>query len=145
MSLCNTITLEGGCGAGLCGSMPAGSIGDVELVGGVAVEPQIANFAPGGGIPISRLTPIAFDVTDDTGDLVIVFVTARMPDGTCETIWDGEAFTPRYAATSACTASTCGLRFTVRRAGGWTQTPVRIDVVAVDPDNNVTMSKTVFA
>ena len=125
--------------------MPCGSVGDIELIGGVAPEPRITNFSPGIGISISRLTPVQFDVIDDTGELVIVFVTARMPDGTCETIWDGEAFTPRYSATSAQVAIECGLRFTVRRAGGWTQTPVRIDVAAVDPDNHVTLSKTVFA
>lgn len=142
---CNTVTVEGGAGSGLCGSMFAGTTGEIELVGGVSEIPDIRNFSPAPGAAIDRLSHLRFDVTDDTGELLMMFVTALFPDGTCECVWDGDAFTPRYSATSSRVAVDCGYRFTVRRAGGWMQTPLRLDIVAIDLDSNVGRSETAFA
>lgn len=145
MSRCGTITLAGGAGSGLCGSMPCGTAGVFELVGGASAIPEILNFVPPPGVSIERLAHLRFDVVDDSGELLVVFVTALFADGTCECIWDGDAFTPRYAAASSRVAVDCGHRYTVRRTGGWLQTPLRLDVVAVDLDANVGRSETAYA
>lgn len=145
MTACNTITLPGGCGAVPCGSAPAGTSGVVELVGGVSEIPDFKAFSPTPGQAIGRLQHVAFDVTDDTGRFIMLFVTATFVDGTTECVWDGEKFTPRYAATSSVVSVQCGFRFTIRRAGGWVLSPLRIEVVAIDEDGNVGRSRNAFA
>jgi hypothetical protein len=133
---CATQTFDGGCGSDYCGSGPAGSYGPVDIeVGGLA--PAIDNFVPTPGIAITRLQHIQFEVTDDLGQFAAIFVSAAFPDGNIEVVWTGTQFAPRYLAGSARTNLTCGYRYTVRRAGGWYATPLRIEIVAVDSEGNV--------
>ena len=143
MTCVASILGSGGAGVGLCGSMPCGTVGAIEV--DAPETPQIVNFTPTPGIPIGRLQPIAFDITDDVGTFVLVVVFVRFPDGTYEVIYDGDGFAPRYAASSAVTAINCGFHFSVRRLGGWIGSPVVIEVKAVDEDGNMGESTGAFA
>lgn len=139
---CNEVLYDAGAGLGLCGSMPAGTIGEIGLPGDGT--PVISGFDPMPGSGIARLQHLEFDVLDDSEAFVAIFVHAVFPDGTVETVWDSDGFTPRYLAGSAVSIVDCGVHFVVRRAGGWYSTPVRLDIFAIDLDGNLTSSKTRF-
>lgn len=118
----------GGAGIGACGSMPCGT------AAGDGLLPQIVGFVPGLGVPVARLQHIEFDVVDDLGDLRSITVAATFANGQLEPIWDGEQFAAPYVANSAMTRIECGYHFVLRRRGGWTGTPVKLYIVATDPE-----------
>lgn len=98
--------------------------------------PVVANFNPTPGTPIARTAPIAFDVTDDSGDFRRIFVVAFFPaTGATEVVHDGDSFRGHYAAGSARTMIASGFRFTVLRTGGWPGAPT-IQTFAIDRAGN---------
>lgn len=130
-------TALGGCGTAGAGTMPCGTIGPVvEFEVEDQENPVIQNFSPPPGTVIERTQFIAFDVVDNSGKFAIVFVMARFPDGSCECVWDGSTFAPRYGAGSSRVLIDCGFRYTVRRTGGWLSTPLTIEARAVDAAGN---------
>lgn len=121
--------------------MPAGTTNGSGLP---PINPVISNFDPAPGIAITRLQHISFDVTDDAGQFAAVFVVAVFANGTAECVFDSQKFQPRYLAGSSQVAINCGFRFVIRRVGGWVLTPLRIDVIAIDADANVTRAQVAF-
>lgn len=98
--------------------------------------PAVGNFQPAPGTPVSRGTSIAFDVTEDSGNLQRVFVVAFFPTtGATEVIHDGDAFRGFYAASSARTMIAGGFRYNVLRTGGWPAAPT-IQTFAIDRAGN---------
>jgi hypothetical protein len=98
--------------------------------------PSVANFTPASGSAISRTTPIAFDVTDDSGQFRRIFVVATFAaTGACEVIHDGERFRGFYAANSSRMLIAQGFRYTVARTGGWPAAPI-IQTFAMDASGN---------
>jgi hypothetical protein len=94
------------------------------------IAPVVTNLIPAEGTPIYSTTPLQFDVTDDSGLLAAITVMVSFPDGSYDTVWDNSVFAANYSAsTSAPIAG--GLRFVLRRVGGWTGSP-RVKVVVVD-------------
>jgi hypothetical protein len=86
--------------------------------------PVIGNFSPALGTSISRSTPIAFDVTDDSGSFRRVFITASFGvDNAAEVVHDGSAFRGPYVAQSTRGLIANGFRFTCARSGGWPGRP----------------------
>ena len=96
-------------------------------------DPEFTNFDPAPGTTISRTRVISFDVIDDTA-LRVVVVMARFPNGDYEVVWDGSAFSKRYASSSRA-AIAGGHRFSLSRTGGWPATPT-FRGVAVDTSGN---------
>jgi hypothetical protein len=84
--------------------------------------PVVGNVTPAPGTLITRASPLAFDVTDDVA-LRRVIVCARFVDGTYEVVHDGDAFAARYVSGSTRVAITSGLRYSIRRSGGWPSSP----------------------
>jgi len=98
--------------------------------------PVVGNFVPGSGTAISKTTPIAFDVTDDSGQFRRIFVMAFFAaTGACEVIHDGDAFRGFYAANSSRRLIAGGFRYTVARTGGWPAAP-SIQTFAMDATGN---------
>lgn len=98
--------------------------------------PVVGNFAPASGTAISKATPIAFDVTDDSGQFRRIFVVATFAaTGACEVIHDGEGFRGFYAASSSRRLIAGGFRYTVARTGGWPAAP-SIQTFAMDSGGN---------
>lgn len=101
-----------------------------------ATPPVVGNFSPVAGTPISKVTPIAFDVTDESGAFRRIFVVAFYPTtGISEVIHDGDGFRGYYSATSARQAIAGGFRYSVLRAGGWSAAPT-IQTFAIDLAGN---------
>jgi len=81
--------------------------------------PVIANVAPADASPVSAAQLVSFEVTSSPS-LQRVMVFARFPGAQIEeVVWDGSAFTERYAGTSSRTAITGGFRFQFRRGPTW--------------------------
>lgn len=99
--------------------------------------PLISNCLPLPGVAIAKTDPVQCDVTDDQG-FALIMVMARFPDGTCECLYDGIAFAPRYAAGSSKVVILDGFRFIMRRTGGWLGPTFDIEFVAVDTSCNIT-------
>jgi len=98
--------------------------------------PVVGNFSPPAGTPIAKLTPITFEVTEDSGDFQRIFVVAFFPTtGLVEVIHDGDGFRGFYAANSARAMIAGGFRYTVLRSGGWLGAPT-IQTFAVDRSGN---------
>ena len=98
--------------------------------------PVVANFNPAPGTPITRTAPIAFDVTDDSGDFRRIFVVAFFPaTGATEVVHDGDSFRGHYAAGSGRTMIASGFRYTLLRTGGWPGAPT-IQTFAIDRAGN---------
>jgi hypothetical protein len=97
--------------------------------------PVITNVAPTPGTPISRTAMVMFDVTDET-ELRRVILVAKFA-AEWEVIYDGETFSPEYAAGSQVTVLVVGqsYRFRVRRAAGWPEAP-SITAYAYDTGGN---------
>jgi hypothetical protein len=101
-----------------------------------ATSPVVGGFSPAVGTPISKVTPIAFDVTDASGAFRRIFVVAFYPTtGISEVIHDGDGFRGFYSATSARQAIAGGFRYTVLRSGGWPAAPT-IQTFAIDLAGN---------
>lgn len=106
------------------------------ILGGVAgggAAPVIDNFDPPVGTPLARSDSVSFDVTDDTGLLRgEVFVTLG---GDTFVVHDGDNFRGQFANLSSRSPIVAGLssgfRYTVRRNGGWIESPT-FEVHATD-------------
>lgn len=99
--------------------------------------PVVDNFAPAEDTSINPTDSVAFDVTDDSDDFHSIMITVFYPDSsTWEVIHTGAQFAPRFGAGSGRVAITNGYRYTVRRQGGWLNTPFKIYPFAVDAAGN---------
>ena len=77
--------------------------------------PTITIVSPTPGTEIQVNTPIVFDVVGG-----FALVAAQFEETVAfEVVHDGQFFTPRYGAESSSEDITGGVRFTVRRLGGW--------------------------
>ena len=85
--------------------------------------PTITNIAPAIASIITTNQQIAFDVTS-TPALIREMVFVRFPGaGIEEVVWDGTAFTERYASTSTRLAIPNGFRFKILRNPVWPDSP----------------------
>lgn len=101
---------------------------------GDGYPPAISGITPAAGTAIFPTTTLQFDVVDNDSAMRLVMVTASFAGfPRTEVIYDGTAFVQPYvnAETTAATI-TNGLRFQVKRNGGWpgspTLTPYAVDV-----------------
>jgi len=105
---------------------------------GDIIPPVIGNFDPTPGSALARTDPVAFDVTDDSGSFIRIFVVAFFATiGDQEVIHDGGAFVGRYSAASSRVPITNGFRYTVTRNGGWLGPPT-IRIFPIDAAGNQT-------
>lgn len=98
--------------------------------------PEISNFDPVIGTAIGRTDPIQFVVTDDI-EIAIVFIVVRYSTGIAECAYDGSSFHANYLSGSSRVDIDGGYRFTIRRTGGWSSTPITVDIIATDLCGNV--------
>jgi len=89
-----------------------------------AEGPVVSNITPAAGSALAATTALGFDVTDDSGlfrriTVALSFGSGR-PD---ETVYDSRGFRPYYSAGSTVTSIEGGLRFSVKRTGGWPAAP----------------------
>lgn len=106
----------------------------------VETEPPVVdNFVPVPGTQLNRNDSVSFDVTDNSGTLGRVLVAVSFPEtGEVELVYDGVAFTPKYANQSVRTTIAQGFNFDLRRFGGWpAAVTATIRVWAVDPSGNL--------
>lgn len=93
--------------------------------------PVIANISPAAASIITANQQIAFDVTS-TPALIREMVFVRFPGaGIEEVVWDGTAFTERYAGTSTRLAIPNGFRYKILRNPVWPDSP-QLAVYAVN-------------
>ena len=93
--------------------------------------PVIASISPAAASIITANQQIAFDVTS-TPALIREMVFARFPGaGIEEVVWDGAAFTERYASTSTRLAIPNGFRYKILRNPVWPDSP-QLAVYAVN-------------
>lgn len=98
--------------------------------------PVVGNFNPTPGTPLARMAPVSFDVTDDSGELRLIFIVAFFPStGVTEVVHDGAGFRGFYAASSSRVMIAGGFRYTVLRSGGWLAAPT-IQTFALDRAGN---------
>jgi hypothetical protein len=85
--------------------------------------PTITNIAPATASIITTSQLIGFDVTS-TPALIREMVFVRFPGaGIEEVVWDGTAFTERYAGTSGRTAIPNGFKYGILRNPAWPDSP----------------------
>lgn len=102
------------------------------------VAPVVSNVSPADGATLKSDTAIQFDVTDDSGSLSAVFISARyVSSGEHEVVHDGDQFATRFVALSTRTSISGGYRYTLRRSGGWPAAP-NLLVKALDASGNST-------
>lgn len=102
-----------------------------------AVRPIIANMSPAAGSTILSTQPVAWDVTDDLGQLARAEILALFDDGTYDVAHDGGgSFAAAYAALSTRGAIAGGYHDVVMRAGGWKGTTLRFRLVVYDQAGN---------
>lgn len=83
--------------------------------------PQISALTPADTSDLARNQAVRFNVTDDILlRRVFVFVNMGTTD---EVIWNGYAFTAKYAGGSTITETEGGFAFVVLRSGGWVSGP----------------------
>ncbi|HVW29228.1 MAG TPA: hypothetical protein VHC69_27870 [Polyangiaceae bacterium] len=98
--------------------------------------PVVGNFEPAPGTPIARMAPVSFDVTDDSGELRLIFIVAFFPStGVTEVVHDGASFRGFYSARSSRMMIAGGFRYVVLRSGGWPAAPT-IQTFALDRAGN---------
>lgn len=106
--------------------------------------PFIGRWSPFFGAAISRLTPIAFEVTDDF-EVIDTRVQVVLPSGVIEVVWTQTiGFWELYKRGSGRVGIEGGHRYLVRRTGGWPSANVRLDVTATDLAGNVATGQAVF-
>lgn len=96
--------------------------------------PILGNISPAAGTPILPTASVSFDVTDDSGAFRRVLVAVTIA-GRQEVVHDGVRFVGSYVGASTRVATTDGLRFSVRRVGGWSSSP-SFSVYAFDASGN---------
>lgn len=92
--------------------------------------PVVSNPYPALGTKISADQEIGVDVTDD-GPFRRVLLLVEYSDMPDEVAYDGAVFRPWYSSESSATGITGGLRFRVKRFGGWPSRP-RLKVIPID-------------
>lgn len=98
--------------------------------------PEVTNFTPAPGSQLARTDSIGFDVTDDSGSFIRIFVVAFFPaTGDQEVIHDGLTFVGRYNGFSSRVPVANGFRYTVSRSDGWPYAPT-IRVFPIDEAGN---------
>lgn len=87
-------------------------------------SPSISNVTPAPGSPLTPTSALGFDVTDDSGLFRRITVSVSYANGRPdEVVYDRRGFRPYYSAGSSVVSIEGGLRFSVRRAGGWPAAP----------------------
>src|SRR5688500_905362 len=103
---------------------------------GNGAAPTIQNVVPALNTGIVPETVVRFDVVDADDDLFdVVLFAIFVGTGNWEVIWDGDQFSPRYLQGSRRDAIATGFRYTLKRAGGWPETP-KIRARAFDANRN---------
>lgn len=101
--------------------------------------PVVSNVSPAPPGPITRLSSISFDVTDETllPPLAEVVVQAVYGAGPSEVVHDGTSFVAPYTGTR--TPITGGYSYTVSCTGeGWKHASTSLRILAVDGSGNLT-------
>lgn len=99
--------------------------------------PVVSGFLPAPGTVLGVNDPVQFDVTDTSGSLrAVVVAVSLVPSGSVELAYDPAGFMPRYR-NSSMVAIANGLRFSLRRVGGWAGQSIDVKVIAVDPSGNL--------
>jgi len=89
-----------------------------------AEGPVVSNITPAAGSALAATTALGFDVTDDSGLFRRITVSLSFGSGRPdETVYDSRGFRPYYSAGSTVTSIEGGLRFSVKRTGGWPAAP----------------------
>lgn len=98
----------------------------IAAVVGSVIAPVVANFVPALPGPIQPTQGVQFDVTvsDGTPFANLAILIAFEGLETEEAAYDGADFSPLYVASSTVTGITHGLRFVLRRRGGWPANPI---------------------
>jgi hypothetical protein len=95
-----------------------------------------ATATPASGSTVTQLQAIQIDVTDDSGALASVWVSATIQGVVApEVVHDGTSFSAPYAAGSTRTSITGGYRFNILRDGGWAG-PFTLKAYAKDSAGN---------
>lgn len=84
--------------------------------------PTITTIVPPVGTTIQPEDRVEFDVVDTVSGLGFVFIIANFESsgvGCSEVVYSSGQLGPRYLALSSVTEITDGLRFYLRRVGGW--------------------------
>ena len=134
-------------GVGFKFDAPAGALGTAAYAvipgvsgggGGSVVAPVVSNFVPSLATPIDPSQALSFDVTVSDGTpLAKCSITVELRGlKIAETVYDGSVFEDTYIASSSVTTITNGLRFVVKRLGGWPAAP-GIKVMAVSTSGQV--------
>lgn len=116
----------------------AGAFGPTDFGAPLDVTPPVVSgFMPPPGTHIRPHNPLGFTITDDSGVLRRVVLTASFPDlESMEVIHTGDAFGPQYTGTRTAVAG--GYTYSgVIRIGGWpaapTLTPYAFDIAGNEP------------
>jgi hypothetical protein len=113
--------------------------------------PLLSGFSPAEGTTLSKYDTITFDVTDVLVDdlltvtvIVYVYIVATDTDelayaGTGESSGITNKYNSRISGESASTVTPIanGLRFVLRRKGGWPTGGIKVRVLAVDRGGNI--------
>lgn len=103
----------------LSGHTIVGSAG--ESLGAMdSAPPNVQDFSPAPGTPITTNSILSFDVM--TLQNVLIFVSYGTTTG-AELIFDGSVFRYPYATSSSKLGIAGGMHFTIKRDGGWAATP----------------------
>jgi len=98
--------------------------------------PVVGNLVPSVLAPITRVTPVQFDVTDNSGFVSIVVLAEPLNGPRAEVVFDGTVFLAPFLASSTRTSITNGYRFVLNRDGGWNAVVIYFKVVAIDTFGN---------
>lgn len=103
---------------------------------GDVTPPVVTNFSPAIGNAIENTQVIEFDVTDETG-LAAIMVLVSFPNGTIDVVHDNNGFRGSYVGdVNARAAIVGGFHYTVRRVGGWPDSPT-FEFLPVDTSGNI--------
>ena len=95
------------------------------------LPPTVGAFVPEPG-SITAASPLQFDVLDESGDLLHVDISAAFAGSDVrETVHDAVGFAANYRGSTK-VAISGGVRFILRRAGGWPEGQLSLRIVAID-------------
>ncbi len=99
--------------------------------------PVISALDPPAGTDIEPDQVVSFEVTDDVGAFVRIFVVATdLDSGVAEVVHDGDAFNGFFVEQSTRTLISGGIRYEILRRNGWTGTRLEISAFAIDVSGN---------
>lgn len=100
-----------------------------------SVAPVIDDISPDSDT-VYASSILSAKITDETG-LALVLIVASFPDGSAEVVHDGDEFRGNYrGGVNDREAVTGGYRYTIRRTGGWVQSP-SLEYYALDGGGNL--------